>query len=203
MLSRHSTCTYSVDSIFSLVYRSYESHKIERSSQTIGLTLIRILRTSHSRPRRQLGPAICEKLELTISHQTNLNSLRENNREPRRCRARYGTSKQTAFNLPRNNLHFPVQRFRWEIYCEYACGAYEYEYEKIIMPTTARDVGSSQRSSSSFSFLFLSLSCPVSFPSISPYSSLLSLSSSLISEILKEARLCAEWTEKASRRGNR
>lgn len=46
------------------------------------------------------------------------------------------TSTQTAFNLLQNNLHFPVQRFCWEIYCEYACSTYEYEYEKIIMPTT-------------------------------------------------------------------
>lgn len=106
--------------------------------------------------------------------------------------ARYGTSKQTAFNLPRNNLHFPVQRFRWEIYCEYACSTYEYEYEKIIMPTTARDAGSSH--AETLSFLHLSFSVPLSLSLSLPLSVtiyLSSLSGSLILKILKKARLYA------------
>lgn len=131
--------------------------------------------------RLQCSLAVCEKLELTISHQTNLNSLCENNREFRRCRAQCGTSKQTAFNLPRNNLHFPVQRFRWEIYCEYACSTYEYEYEKIIMPTTARDAGSLHAEKHSFLHLSFSVSFPlsVSFLLSFPYLSFFSFLSSL------------------------
>lgn len=112
--------------------------------------------------------------------------------------ARYGTSKQTAFNLPRNNLHFPVQRFRWEIYCEYACSTYEYEYEKIIMPTTARDAGSSHAETLSF----LHLSFPVSLslsPSFSHYLSFFSLGLAH-SQNPREGEILREGIEKSSHR---
>jgi len=113
--------------------------------------------------RLQCSPAICKKVELTISHQTNLNSLCENNHEFWQCRARCGTYKQTAFNLPRNNLHFPVQRFHWEIYCEYACSTYEYEYEKIIMPTMVRGAASLHIEKLFFSISLSLSSCRFSF----------------------------------------
>jgi len=135
--------------------------------------------------------AICEKLKLTISHQTNLNSLCENNREYRRCRAQYETSKQTAFNLPRNNLHFPVQRFRWEIYCEYACSTYEYEYEKIIMPTTVRDAGSSHAEK----LFCLHLSCSATLS--------LFLFIFLLIFLLSRTRLFSKFSKSFTKRTNR
>lgn len=73
-----------------------------------------------------------------MSHQANLNSLCENKPWVSIMSRPVRNIQADAFNLLRNNLHFPVQRFRWEIYCEYACSTYEYEYEKIIMSTTAR-----------------------------------------------------------------
>lgn len=107
----------------------------------------------------------CEKLELTISHQTNLNHLYRN--EIWRPVSITWISTQTAFNLLQNNLHFPVQRFCWEIYCEYACSTYEYEYEKIIMPTTRWRKFACRKapSPSLFPFLFLFFSSYLSsFP---------------------------------------
>lgn len=45
----------------------------------------------------------------------------------------HATATERLSICPGNNLRFPAHQFRGEIYCEYACAIYEYEYgSKVI-----------------------------------------------------------------------